>query len=92
MYEYAMKITTTSMVSANIISIFSHAKKGRYNVYKLYQELVVTTRKLNRKNSCHLTTYPKIAVHVTNTDSQYLISNHELIKNNIEKVLWDMQE
>ncbi len=86
------KINTSTSQSGCMISRFSSKKKSRYNLSKLYMELSLSMRKLNRENICHLTTYPYIAVHVQNRDSVYLEKNQELIRNAIESALFEMQE
>ncbi len=80
----------TTNVDVNTISFFSSKKRSHYNLSNLYKELVFKMRMLNMRNSCHLTAYPYIAVHVTNRDLSYLNKNHELIKETVESILFEM--
>jgi hypothetical protein len=76
----------------NVISFFSFIVKSKYKPSRLYDELLCSLQSLNRSNACYLSTYPYIAVHVLNGNSDYLASNRDSIKATIKSILFEMQE
>lgn len=86
------RIVQTRNIDDHTISFYSARKKSHYNLSKLYKELTFQICDLNVRNSCHLTVYPYIAVHVTNKDSDYLERNYDLIKQTVESTLFEMIE
>jgi hypothetical protein len=87
---HIQRVVTRSVTKGNVVTLITHQKKSRQNLPNLYKTLCKELRKLNRFNECHLSSYPYIAVHVINKDEEYLDENFQLIKDVVEKTLWNL--
>lgn len=88
--ERIQRVVTSNIAKSNVITLLTHQKKSKQNLPSLFKELSKRLRELNRFNSCHLSSYPYIAVQIINRDENYLAENFELIKDTVEKTLWDL--
>ncbi len=84
------RVTTRNVAKSNVINLLTQQKKSMHNLPHLYKTLTEELRKLNSFNECHLSSYPYIAVHVVNRDEKYLVENFQLIKDVVEKTLWNL--
>lgn len=84
------RVTTRNVAKSNVINLLTQQKKSMHNLPHLYKTLTKELRKLNSFNECHLSSYPYIAVHVVNRDEKYLVENFDLIRDVVEKTLWNL--
>ncbi len=82
-------ILTRHLASDNTLSFYSFEKKSKYNQTKLFESLSCAIKQINVNYTCHLSTYPYIAVHVVCGDVEKLKENCMQIKKIIDQILND---
>ena len=85
------EITTREGGQNQILSFFTSEPKSKFNQAYLFDELSYAIKSINQSYTCHLSIYPKIAVHVVCGCSKQLIDDRYKLKASIDKILTEVR-
>lgn len=81
------EITTREVGQNQILSFFTSEPKSKFNQAKLFDELSCVIKSVNQNFICHLSIYPKIAVHIVCGCDKQLNGDRNKLKAKIDKIL-----
>ena len=85
-------INATAVDQSNILSFLTVTKKSQYNLTKLYGAINREIQGLDQDNTCLLSIFPCLVVHVVNRKANYLKDNKDEIRRVIQRTLWEWQK